>query len=292
MKSLVIAGILAGACAARPQPRPSAPPVRAAVRAAPQPPTLAVVPAPPAPAAAVAVPAAPPSPAFTPFRRGRVPDPGRVCTATDFATIPQRDDARAWADVVATCRLSFKAGADHLRAYRDFARALLAASYPNECVKLLAPITTPYAGGLRVEAGDPRAKLAGEIKALAKRCELAHEQLRAVFVRPTCPGPTCFTIVADPRNPPRGPDEGSFGQCLTIAHRGKPLLATAGPLRDEGFCCTIEKVTLLDRDDRFLRITGGGRVCGGGTGSESVDAVYRIAGTRLVLEVDDSIVWH
>jgi hypothetical protein len=72
------------------------------------------------------------------------------------------------------------------------------------------------------------------------------------------------------------------------------LTAAAGPLTDSGFCCGLETITTTTRDgERYLRVGGDMvRVCGGGTASESPDAIYRIAGDRLVLEADDSLLWH
>lgn len=178
--------------------------------------------------------------------------------------------------------------------YRDFATALLEAGYAHDCNDVLTPFTTPYAEHVEIEPRDPRMAIDQELLDLDETCRAAHDAQRSAFAAPECPGPHCYELVEDPRNPPRtAQDPTSYGQCVTVRRGATTLLASDGPLRDDSFCCEIDSVAVApEAGTDYLRIRGGGRECAGGTASEEVDAIYRVDGDRLVLEVDDSLVLH
>lgn len=225
-------------------------------------------------------------PKFASFWKGR-PQPastpdcsdGQLEAAVQFAGTPA-ERASHWATLATLCNVwASTPTVTSLAGLESFATALMEAKYPNECVAVLSPIITPYADGLHVDAPDPRVEAVERLTALGERCNVAHQEARAAFAAGG------FALV-----PEAGPAGSS---CPTVVASARALTATEGPLTEEDFCCDLEAATSMQRDGwTYVRVTGGGRVCGGGTASRTLDAVYRVDKDRLVLEVDDSITWH
>ena len=236
---------------------------------------------------------------FASFWRDRGnPYAERRCTDADYATVSGRSAesplarAVAWWRLSTTCHFEWSDGSDldaaSMNAYVAYGTALLDASYPQDCARLLATLTTPYPGGLMSHAVDPaHESLVDAITSLAHRCDAANEKRLADFQPVVCPGSSCFELADREKDP-----------CPIIQQPGDPprvLLATAGPLRDSQFCCGPTTITTAMRDGvSYLRVIGDliARVCGGGTAAKQLDGIYRIAGEALVLESDDSILLH